>query len=102
MKRMILVMALLVGGAVSASADTDVWTAKPPRGDADMAAANQYCNETVGPSVNHEPTTASYKRCMASRGWRFVTTKHDDNWVNHRGMNCHHILNGYGSECTSF
>jgi hypothetical protein len=102
MKRIMLVTALLIGGAVSASADTDVWSAKPPRGDADRVAANQYCDETVGPSVNHVPTSATYKRCMASRGWRFVTTKHDDTWINHHGLSCHSILNGFGSVCSNF
>jgi hypothetical protein len=102
MKRIILVTALLAAGAVSAYADTDVWTSNPPRGDADRVAANNYCDQQFGSPQNHIPTSAAYKRCMASRGWKYVTTKHDDTWVNHRGMTCHPILNGLGSECSSF
>jgi hypothetical protein len=39
---------------------------------------------------------------MAGLGWKFAGSKRDDTWVNHRGMSCHPILNGLGSECSSF
>ena len=102
MKRVLLVTALLIAGAVSAYADTDVWTASHPRSDEELASANAYCNQRFGVPQNRVPASAAYKRCMASFGWRFVQTKHDDTWVNHRGMTCHPILNGLGSECSSF
>jgi hypothetical protein len=38
---------------------------------------------------------------MRKLGWRYVTTQHDDTWMK-GGMTCHHILNGTGSECSSF
>jgi hypothetical protein len=101
MKRIVLAAALLVGGgAVSAYADTDVWAASHPRSD--LWSANQSCNAQFGAPQNGVPTSAAYKRCMAGQGWRFSGTQHDDSWVNHRGMTCHPILNGFGSECSSF
>jgi hypothetical protein len=102
MKRIALVAALLLSGAVSAYADTDVWTASHPRSDAELSSANQVCNEQYGVPQNGIPTSAAYKHCMASQGWKFVATKHDDTWVNHRGMTCHPILGGFGSERSSF
>ncbi len=102
MKCIILAAALLASGAVSAYADTDVWAASHSRSDSDLYSANQVCNAQYGAPQNGVPTTAAYKRCMASQGWKFVTTKHDDTWVNHRGMTCHAILGGLGSECSSF
>src|ERR1700727_2809031 len=86
MKRIMLVTALLLSGAVSAYADTDVWTAKHPRSDAELYAADNYCNQQFGAPQNGIPTSAAYKRCMATQGWIYQTTKRDDTWVNHRGM----------------
>ncbi len=102
MKSTILAALLLAGGAMSAYADTDVWTASPPRSDGELYPANRVCNEQYGMPQNGIPTSAAYKRCMTSQGWKFVNTKHDDTWVNHRGMTCHPILGGFGSECSSF
>ena len=106
MKRMILSVisgvALLASATVSASADTDVWTASHPRGDGELYTANSVCNAQFGVPQNDVPTSAAYKRCMASQGWKFVKTQHDDTCINHRGMTCHPILNGFGSECSSF
>jgi hypothetical protein len=102
MKSMILAVALLASGAVSAYADTDTWTANPPRSDGDLYAANRVCDSEYGAPQNGVPTSAAYKRCMAGQGWKFVKSQRDDTWVNHRGMNCHPNLNGFGSECSSF
>lgn len=102
MKSMILAVALLASGAVSAYADTDIWTASHPRNDGDLYAANRVCDAEYGSPQNGVPTSAPYKRCMAGQGWKFVKSQHDDTWINHRGMNCHPILNGFGSECLSF
>ncbi len=102
MKSMILAAALLASGAVSAYADTDVWTASRSGSNADLYSANRVCDEQFGAPQNGIPTSAAYKRCMAGQGWKFVSTKHDDTWVNHRGMTCHPIFGGLGSECSSF
>jgi hypothetical protein len=102
MKSMILAVVLLASGAVAAHADTDVWTASHPRGDGELYAANQVCNAEFGMPQNGVPTSAAYKRCMASQGWKFVKSERNDTWINHRGMTCHPILNGFGSECSSF
>jgi hypothetical protein len=102
MKRLILITMLLMSGAVAAQADTSVWTAKQPRSDADLAAAGQFCDYRVGHDVNGVPTTSAYKKCMLSRGWIYQRTERNDTWVNHHGLTCHSILNGFGSECSNF
>ena len=38
---------------------------------------------------------------MRGQGWIYTNTTRDDDWVNHHGMVCHPILNGFGSECDS-
>jgi hypothetical protein len=38
---------------------------------------------------------------MRAQGWIYTNTTRDDTWVNRRGMACHPILNGGGSECDS-
>ena len=79
-----------------------VWTASHPRSDGELYAANRVCDAQYGAPQNNVPTSAAYKRCMAGQGWKFVRSQRDDTWVNHRGMNCHPIFNGLGSECSSF
>ena len=44
MKRLLLVTVLLVVGAATAHADTSRWTSNPPRSDADLYAAGEYCD----------------------------------------------------------
>jgi hypothetical protein len=104
MKRILLVTAFLVAGTVAAQADTTRWASNPPRGDAELHAAGQYCDAKVGPDRNGVPTSAQYKNCMKSQGWTYLDTVHDNyaTWTNHRGMHCQSILNGFGSECSSF
>ena len=102
MKSLILAAALLLGGAVSAYADTDIWTSNPPRSDGELAVAANSCSHQFGAPQNGTPTRAAYKRCMAGLGWKYADTQRNDTWVNHRGMTCHPILNGLGSECSSF
>ena len=101
MKRILLVTVLLLTGAMAAHADTSSWKLKPPRSDAELFAAGNYCDAQVGPELNGIPTSAVYKKCMASQGWTFVSRVRDGNWINHRGMRCQPILNGLGSECSS-
>jgi hypothetical protein len=99
MKRVVLITALLLGGAISAYAGTDVWSGKGST--ADMMAAAGACRQQVGESADGVPTTAETKRCMRSLGWKYVTTKHDGTWMR-GGRTCHYILNGMGSECSAF
>ncbi len=68
MKRIALIMVLLLGGAVTVHADTSVYTSKPARGDVDLQAATQYCNQRVGAVMNSTNTPTKYKSCMRSRG----------------------------------
>ncbi len=104
MKRLLLVTVLLVVGAATAHADTSRWASNPPRSDADLYAAGEYCDAKLGPERNGVPTTARYKSCMKGQGWTYLNTVRDNNatWINHRGMRCQSILNGLGSECSSF
>jgi hypothetical protein len=112
MKRMILAVVLLAGGVLGAQADTDVWVSslKQPRHDPN-AAANidaDYCSRTVGPDLNGQPTPAKFKRCMASRGWRFGHTTRErapreHTWIDpETGLTCRDILGGFGSACSNF
>ena len=99
MKRFVLVTAvLLLGGTAMAQADTTHWTAvHPGQGNYQLHAASVNCGgDPVG-----VPTSAEYKRCMRGEGWIYTNTTRDNSWVNHHGMACHPILNGFGSECDS-
>ena len=96
MKRIILVTALLLGGAAAAHADTDIWNGKGS--DADMRVALGSCRQQFGPSPLGVATSPQFKRCMRGQGWTFVKTQHDGT-RQRGGMTCHYILNGYGSEC---
>jgi hypothetical protein len=103
MKRITLVTALLLGGAVIAQADTSVYISKPPRGDADLQAATQYCDLRVGPVKNGANTTAKYKSCLQSRGRRYRYTTREKTWIDpDTGDTCHGILGGLGSSCGNF
>ena len=52
------------------------------------------------------PTSAAYKQCMLSRGWRYQSVKREPapkTWIgSDTGLTCHEILNGFGSECSNF
>ena len=99
MKRIVLITALLLGSAISAYADTDIWSGRGS--DADMNSAVGTCRQQFGESPRGIPPTAETKRCMRGLGWRYVKTQHDGTWMR-GGMSCHYILNGMGSECSSF
>ena len=60
MKRIVLITALLLGSALSAYADTDVWSGRGS--NADMMAAAGTCRQQVGESADGVPTTAETKR----------------------------------------
>jgi hypothetical protein len=104
MKRTLIAAALLLGTMLSAHADTSYWDniTKQPRGDDQLHADARYCDLTVGVSPNGVPTPPWYKKCMLSRGWRYTNERHDGTYINRRGMSCKPILNGGGTECSSF
>ena len=103
MRRFLLVTAaLLLGSTAMAQADTTHWTAvHPPQSDSQLHAATRYCNAQFGVDPLGVPTSAVYKNCMRGQGWIYTNTTRDGDWVNHHGMVCHPILNGFGSECDS-
>ena len=105
MKRIALVALLLVGGVAAAQADMTHYTnlLKQPRGDDQLHDDGEYCDQRVGRDLNGVPTSAAYKRCMHSRGWRFDYTKVEKTWIDpDSGLRCHDILGGFGSVCSNF
>ena len=102
MKRLVLVAPLLLAGGVAAHADMSHYTdlLRQPRDAGALAADVRYCDARVGPDRNGVPTSAAYKRCMRSRGWRFDYTKVEKTWIDpDTGDTCHEILGGAGSSC---
>jgi hypothetical protein len=98
-KYIILAAGLLIGGALAVHADTGIWNGKGST--ADMNTAFGACTEQFGEEPRGIPPNSEFKQGMRKLGWRYVATRHDDTWM--RGsMTCHHILNGIGSECSSF
>jgi hypothetical protein len=108
MKRMVLIAALLLGTGLSAHADSVTYTntLKTPRGDDQLHEDGYYCDSVVGPDRNGVPTSAVYKGCMRSRGWRYRFTRREappKTWIDpDTGLTCHDILGGFGSECSNF
>ena len=105
MKRIAIVAALLLGGALNAQADNSVYTntRKQPRGDFELHADGQYCDQRVGPDKNGVATSARYKKCMLGRGWRLDHTVREKTWIDpDTGLTCHDILGGLGSSCSNF
>jgi hypothetical protein len=82
MRYLVLVPALLLGGMLSAQADTDTW-ARNSRGGPTLHTAMHYCSETAGPNRNGMRTPLAYKRCMARIGWRYVRTTIDYRYHSH-------------------
>jgi hypothetical protein len=79
MKRIALIAVLLLGIAVGAKADHDVYssTSGRPRGDAVLQADTSACTMMLGAPLNGAPTSRDYKNCMLSHGWRFSHTVHE-------------------------
>jgi hypothetical protein len=76
MKRIVLVTMLLLGSAVGAQADQDIWssTSGRPLGDAALHADTSACSMMLGAPQNGVPTSREFKKCMLSHGWRFRYT----------------------------
>jgi hypothetical protein len=105
MKRIALAALLLVGGVAAAQADMSHYTnlLKQQRGDHALHDDAEYCDARVGRDLNGVPTSAAYKRCMRSRGWRFDYTHVRKTWIDpDTGDTCHAILGGLGSSCGNF
>jgi hypothetical protein len=111
MKRTFIVIALLLGSVAAAQADRDIFvnTLRKPRGDAQRQSDFDYCVRTAGPNVDGRPTPARFKRCMASRGWRYVRTIRTARTryytdPNQPGLRCHDIVvfGVVGSSCSNF
>jgi hypothetical protein len=108
MKRMVVIAALLLGTGLSAQADTVTYhnVLQQPRNDDQLHEDGYYCDAQVGPDWNGVPTSAAYKQCMLSRGWRYQFVKREPapkTWIDpDTGLTCHDILGGFGSECSNF
>jgi hypothetical protein len=108
MKRAVLAAVLVLGAGFGAQADNTVYVniLKRPRGDTALQADAQYCDQRVGHDRNGRPTSAAYKRCMLSRGWRFqytTRTAREKTWIDpETGLTCRDILGGAGSSCSNF
>jgi hypothetical protein len=90
--------ALVLVGAISVRADTDIWSGQGS--DADMNVAAGKCRQQFGNPPSGPPND-EYKQCMSALGWTYVKTQHDGTWMR-GGQHCHYILNGMGSECSAF
>jgi hypothetical protein len=76
MKRLSLVTLLLLGGALNAYADNDVYNnvARHRRSDDVLQADTSACSQELGAPQSGTPTSGVYKSCMLARGWRYSHT----------------------------
>ncbi|MBU6462049.1 MAG: hypothetical protein KGK01_18580 [Bradyrhizobium sp.] len=61
-----LITLLLLGSALNAQADNDIYnnTLKQARGDDALHVDTQHCSQMLGAPQNGTPTSRAYKRCM--------------------------------------